>query len=167
MLKQFVVKIASEKEAEYILSLAFECGWKWVDDDTAAKPNGQKMKNEQARFLYFGYKGDGLISWFPRVKKAIPPVNVLDARSQLKKVIKNLSANTTLHVGADEVEINDASVRIGCKSFSKEQVLELLELSKRIAGLDDAYIFHANGDLTNHNRRVSGHLLQLIADEVL
>jgi hypothetical protein len=153
-MEKFVVKIASEEEAKYVLSLAFSFGWKWWDDESAPKPNGQKIKNENARYLYFGYKGPGLISWFGRVKRSIPPANVLNTQSQLPTIINNMTGNTTLHIGADEVEFDGDKVVVACKTFSAEQVLELLEISKRVARLDDAFIFHANGDITNHNRRV-------------
>jgi hypothetical protein len=166
-MEKFVVKIASEKEAEYILSLAFEHGWKWFDDDRAVKPNGQKIKNSAARYLMFGYKGPGLISWFGRVKKNIPPANVLNARTQLPRILSNLADSKVLHIGADVVNVEGDVATVGCKTFKSETVLELLELSKRVSALNDAYIFHANGDVTNHGRRVSAYLLQRIADAVL
>jgi len=165
--EKFVVKVASEQEALYIQNLAFSFGWKWFDDESAAKPNGQKLKNENARYLYFGYKGPGLVSWYGRVKKKIAPANVLNAQSQLSTIISHMKENEVLHIGADELVFEEDKVIIACKTFSAEQVLEVLEISKRISDLDDAFIFHANGDVTNHNRRVSAYLLQEIADRVL
>ena len=166
-MRKIVVKISSEQEALFILSLAFEHGFKWWDDDNAVKPSGQKLKNEKARYLYFGYKGDGLVSWFGKVKKDIPPADVFNGRSQLKEIIGLFEENDALHVGADELEFSDESVRCGCKSYSDEQIEEILNISKQVSSLSEAIIFHANGDVTAHGRRISGYLLQRIADEIL
>ena len=166
-MKKFVVKVASEQEAQYVLSLAFSFGWKWMDDENSPKPNGQKIKNENARYLYFGYKGAGLISWYGRVKKSVAPAEVLNAQAQLTTIIKSLKENDVLHVGADVLAFDGDKVTVGCKTVKSDAILEVLELSKRVSGLGDAFIFHANGDVSNHNRRISAYLLQRIADEVL
>ena len=166
-MEKFVVKIASEQEAKYVESLAFAFGWKWFDDERAAKPNGQKIKNEHARYLYFGYKGPGLMSWMGKVKRSIPPASVLNPQAHLSTVITYMQKNNVLHVGADPVVFEGDKVKVGCKAFTSEEVLEVIELSKRVSHLSDAFIFHANGDVTNHNRRISGYLLQRIADGIL
>jgi hypothetical protein len=166
-MEKFLVKIASEQEAKYVLNLAFSFGWKWFDDENAVTFNGQTVKNEHARYIYFGYKGAGLLSWFNRVKKNIPPANVFNVQAHLPTIITYMKENEVLHVGADEVEVDGDVVVVGCKKFDSETVLEVLELSKRISSLPDAFIFHANGDITNHNRRISAYLLQEIANRVI
>jgi len=165
-MKRFVVKCLSEADVAFILALAFECGWKWFDDPSVLKPAGQKIKNTDTRYLYFGSKGEGLISRRNTVNKSIAPADVLNARSQLTQITNLLKENTVLHVGAVEVEIDDGKAICGCKKYDADFVADMLRISKEIKGLSDAVTFKPNGSVSLYGHDVSEWVLNEISRQL-
>jgi len=168
MKNKFVVKLNGEIDAQFIETIAFEKGWKWFDDDRHDRnlKSGQKVKNTHASYIYFGYKGEGLMSWGDKVNRSVPPGDVFNARIQLKQVIGYLEENEALYVGADSVEIDDGKVTCACKTFKGDFVQEITVLANDVRDTSRGITFHANGDVSVVGRRVSNYLLNKISEQV-
>ena len=165
-MKKFIVKCLNAADVTYVLSLAFERGWKWFDDSNAIQPGGQTIKNTHAKYLYFGSKGEGLISWANTVRNGFTPSDVINARTNTADVIKSLSENSILYAGKDEIVVTDDGVKCGCKKFPDDIIMEILDVSRRVSGLTERVTFHPDGSVTVCDRHISAGLLQEIADRV-
>ena len=166
-MKKFVVKCLSSNDVAFILALAFSFGWKWFDDPQNPKPSGQTVKNTDALYLYFNFKGEGLISRRNTVNKSVTPSQVLNSRSQLTQIMNSLQENTVLHVGADVIDY-DAKGRVvcGCRKYTKNMVVEIVRLATEVGKIDDSITFHPNGDVTFGDRLVSNYILQAVSEKL-
>ena len=166
-MEKFVVKSLSQADSCFILSLAFSFGWKWFDDPQNPKPSGQTVKNTDATYFYFGFKGEGLISRRNTVNKSVTPSQVLNSRNQLPQIMNSLKENTVLHVGADALEYDDKGrVVCGCRKYSKEMVAEVIRIASEVEKINDSITFHANGDVTFGDRLVSNYILQAVSEKL-
>jgi len=165
-MKKFVVKCLSEADVAFILALAFSFGWKWYDDERSPHPAGQTVKNTDTLYLYFGFKGEGLISRRNTVNKSVPPADVLNSRSQLPTIQNALQKNTALFLGVDPVEFADGKVLCGCRKYKADFVADVLRIAKDIQDVGEQVTYHPNGDISMGGRRISNYMLQAISEKL-